>query len=414
MFPTTSLLSLLMVAISLGNIAATPVAKPPPTMSFRTRMNATDSVNLLTADISRASLLMRNGRIAFSDRALGKRSSVLSSDVSNAAVTYTTTVNIGSPATEYTLLIDTGSSNTWIGATGEKTYTSTSSSVSTGQQVSVTYGSGSFSGDEYTDTVSLGSGLTISQQSIGVASSSSGTSNVDGILGIGPVGLTSGSLTGSSSTVPTVTDNLYSQGIISSNEIGIYFAPQTSSDSGGEMTFGGTDSSKFGGDITYAPITSTSPSSEYWGVDAYINYGGATIMSTNAGIVDTGTTMTLIPSDAFASYQAATGATVDSATGMLTLSAAQYSALGNLDFNIGGSTLTMTPNAQTWPRALNTALGGDADSIYLVIADIGHNSGSGFDFIAGYTFLERYYSVYDTANKRVGFASTAHTSDTSN
>lgn len=31
------------------------------------------------------------------------------------------------------------------------------------------------------------------------------------------------------------------------------------------------------------------------------------------------------------------------------------------------------------------------------------------DFINGYTFLERFYSVYDTTNKRVGLATTANT-----
>jgi hypothetical protein len=34
-------------------------------------------------------------------------------------VTYTASVGVGSPATDYTLLIDTGSSNTWVGAQNE-------------------------------------------------------------------------------------------------------------------------------------------------------------------------------------------------------------------------------------------------------------------------------------------------------
>ena len=40
-----------------------------------------------------------------------------------------------------------------------------------------------FVGEEWTDTVKLGSGLTITQQSIGVAKNSSGFQGVDGILG---------------------------------------------------------------------------------------------------------------------------------------------------------------------------------------------------------------------------------------
>jgi len=45
---------------------------------------------------------------------------------------------------------------------------------------------------EYNDTVSLGDGLVINEQSIGVASESQGFSGVDGILVLGPVNLTEG------------------------------------------------------------------------------------------------------------------------------------------------------------------------------------------------------------------------------
>lgn len=68
---------------------------------------------------------------------------------------------------------------------------------------------------------------------------------------------------------------------------------------------------RFTGTITYVPITKTSPASKYWGVDQEIQYGSETIMNNSAGIVDTGTTLVLLPSDAFESYQKATGATMD-------------------------------------------------------------------------------------------------------
>ena len=98
------------------------------------------------------------------------------------------------------LLLDSGSSNTWVGADPNKRFKATSSSVNTGQAVvgilpdirtltesdmvlqSVTYGSGDFSGEEFTDTVSIGP-LTIKAQSIGTASQSDGFDGVDGILG---------------------------------------------------------------------------------------------------------------------------------------------------------------------------------------------------------------------------------------
>ncbi|KAJ7143506.1 acid protease [Mycena crocata] len=335
-------------------------------------------------------------------------------DVTDAAVTYTMSVGVGSPPTDYTLLIDTGSSNTWIGA--DKPYKPTSTSTDTRKTVSVSYGSGSFTGTEYTDQVTLGPGLVIKNQSIGVSSNATGFNDVDGILGIGPVDLTTGTV-GSTTSVPTVTDNLFTQGTIPIESIGISYVPTTSASSAanGELTFGGTDSSKFTGEISYVPITQMSPASNYWGIDQTITYGtNTTILDLTAGIVDTGTTLLLLATDAFQAYQQATGATADRTTGLLTVTEAQFSQMESLFFQIGNSTLELTSNAQIWPRALNSTLGGDENKIYLITADLGSNSGSGLDFIDGFGFLQRFYSVYDTTNNRVGFAATEFTNATTN
>jgi len=182
----------------------------------------------------------------------------------------------------------------------------------------------------------------------------------------------------------------------------------------GELTFGGVDWSKFTGGITYVPITSTSPASLYWGIDQTVTYEGATILSTTAGIVDTGTTLVLLATNAFNAYQAATGGVLDSATGLLKITAEQYGNLKPLNFKVGYSTFSLTPNAQIWPRALNTLIGGNANEIYLIVSDLGTNSGQGLDFINGYAFLERFYSVFDTKNKQVGLATTWNTDATTN
>jgi saccharopepsin len=92
-------------------------------------------------------------------------------------------------------------------------------------------------------------------------------------------------------------------------------------------------------------------------------------------------------SDAFKKYHSATGATYDNTTGLLMISSDQYDKLSSLYFNIGNVTYELTPNAQIWPRSLNTDIGGTSDGIYLVVADIGSNSGSGLDFANGYCFL---------------------------
>jgi cathepsin E len=64
--------------------------------------------------------------------------------------------------------------------------------------------------------------------------------------------LTAGTFSDGSKTVPTVTDNLFSQGKISENLLGVSFRSR-----GGTLTFGGVDSEHIVGEITFAPITAT-------------------------------------------------------------------------------------------------------------------------------------------------------------
>jgi hypothetical protein len=138
------------------------------------------------------------------------------------------------------------------------------------------------------------------------------------------------------------------------------------------------------------------------------------------------------PVVAFRRYQSLTGATLDSTTGLLTITSSQYANLQTLSFNIGGTSYDLIPNAQIWPRSLNYVMGGTSNSIYLVVNDIGFPDGLAFDFINGYTFLyelithlpilvltssthsERFYSTFDTSRRRFGIANTIYTNSSSN
>lgn len=83
-----------------------------------------------------------------------------------------------------------------------------------------------------------------------------------------------------------------------------------------------------------SPLTNTEPASFYWGIDQSITYGNTAILSNTAGIVDTGTTLLYIASDAFDRYISATGAVEDETTGLYTITSSQYSALQTLNFEI--------------------------------------------------------------------------------
>lgn len=126
----------------------------------------------------------------------------------------------------------------------------------------------------------------------------------------------------------------------------------------GELSFGGVDNTKIIGDVKYASISelilcihqwdsegtdyerppaSTKPANEFWGIDQTVTYGsGNTILSSAAGIVDTGTTLILLATDAFQEYQKLTGGVLDENTGLLRITVEQYANIQSLFFNIAG------------------------------------------------------------------------------
>ncbi|OAX32261.1 acid protease [Rhizopogon vinicolor AM-OR11-026] len=395
-----SLSSLLLPAlafVSLSARAASHSRTIPTTAALRlaVKINSNGIKNIVAADRARVQALIQNGG----------NPSISAADTSPRL--YTTEIGVGTPPTYHKLLVDTGSSNTWIGA--NQSYVKTTTSKDTGSQFSITYGSSNtVVGEEYLDTVTLNSDLVIGNQSIGVASAGYNaglTGGIDGILGLGPVDSTQGTIS-NVFEVPTVLDNLYQQKTISSEVFGLFFSPASAGDTTGELTFGGYDSSKITGSVGYVPAIVNG----YWGIDQSISYGNTSILSQTSGIIDTGTTTILIPTDAFNKYKAATGAISDDVTGLLQISSDQYDKLSSLYFTIGGVSYELTPNAQIWPRSLNSVISGSTSGIYLVVVDSGSNSG----FINGYAFLERFYSVFDTTKSQVGFATTKYTYATTN
>ncbi|KZV97332.1 aspartic protease [Exidia glandulosa HHB12029] len=364
--------------------------------------------HLAAHDVAHAKALIhraRSGAAKFSGD-----SQVIGVEIANLVTTYIAAIDIGSPPTTYNVIVDSGSSNTWVGANTPFTSTSTTQNLNAG--VAVSYGSGFFSGFEVLDLLTFGGPLTIPNQSIGIATDASGFNPLDGILGIGPIALTTNTVQGQS-TVPTVTDNLASLGIIPASVVSVSFAPTNATfDINGELVFGGIDDSAFIGNLSVFPVTTTFPASLFFGVDATFVQGPNTILS-SAGIVDTGTTLILLTQSAFSAYVAGAGAVPDPTTGLLSVTPTQFAALPTLDVVIGGVTFPLIPDAQRWPQQLNTAIGGSPDLVYLIVGNLG--SGSGLDFILGQFFLEsltisaeRFYSAFDSSGF-VGLAQTAFT-----
>ncbi|POS71568.1 hypothetical protein DHEL01_v210039 [Diaporthe helianthi] len=384
-------LSVAAVAVSAAPLESRTEAIALP---LRKHSNVTSIKNIVQKGHARISAI--NGeQAAPATRAM----EVSSGTVINGDISYIAQVTIGGKS--YDLIVDTGSANTWCGA--QSACEKSSTGKSTGGTVSVTYGSAAFSGTEYTDTVSFG-GLTVSSQSIGSASTSSGLTGVDGILGLGPVGLTKGTVS-NANTVPTFLNNLKSQGSISTEVLGVSFRPESGSDTddaNGELTLGGTDSSKYTGTLTYFPKLTSGTASRYWGISiASFTYGSTTLASSASGIVDTGSTLIYIPSSAYSAFLSASGGKTDSSSG---LAAFTTKPTANFGIKFGSTTYTLTPAQYLVPTAQYSVFGLSSGKYYSWINDGGS---SGVNTVVGLKFLENYYSVYDTTNSRIGFATAA-------
>ncbi|KAG9312003.1 acid protease [Chiua virens] len=370
MFTPRTLISLILITAS-SVVEAGPLSRNSnfdvgkSTVHFSRKINAHGTHTFAEMDRARLQALKRTGQ-------LGKRDGS-SVSIANSATVSTINVGVGEPASTFNLVVDTASSDTWVGAKSNNPYKVTSTSKDTGNSVSAAYGTGSFVGEEYLDTVTLSPYLVIKDQSIGVANQSNSVYG-DGVFGLGPIDLTEGVVSNTES-VPTVTTNLFAQGKIPWEAVAIFLTPFAESRNEGELTFGGVDYSKNASQFRYAPLTTTSPSSRSWGIDASAFYGETAVMQETcwyhrlrlyAHYLAIGYPhLILSPTDAIDNYQSAIAAVHDSKTGFFRITSSQYSALKTLTFTIGSASLQLTPNAQIWPRSLNSAIGGDPDSIYL-------------------------------------------------
>ncbi|WVQ72156.1 hypothetical protein IAR50_001701 [Cryptococcus sp. DSM 104548] len=222
--------------------------------------------------------------------------------------TYAGTVSIGTPAQDLVLVLDTGSADLWAAGAGcqadfcTKVSTFNPNASSTYHQSDgtfrITYGSGSAAGDYGTDVVGLAGFSSGNTTFAVVETATSGLIDapLSGIMGLGWTAL-------ASSRATPWWETLASSGQFDSPEFGVHMARFRGDGSatddekeGGEITFGGVDSSKFDGELNYVSIDDSAK--DYWRVAVEglsINDDSIDISSPQAAI-DTGTTLIGAPS----------------------------------------------------------------------------------------------------------------------
>merc|ERR1711881_231392 len=169
----------------------------------------------------------------------------------------------------------------------------------------IQYGSGPVSGEYSADTISIG-GVEIDGYTFAEADNVKGlgpaytVGHFDGICGMG---LDDISVDG----VETPLRALVNSGKLDEPVFAFYLG---SGGADGELTIGGVNSAHYTGDFTYVPVVAMVPGmTGYWGIvldDVTVN--GASISSAKRGVVDSGTSLMVVPSNEIKAVADAVGA----------------------------------------------------------------------------------------------------------
>lgn len=311
-------------------------------------------------------------------------------------------ISIGTPPQNFTVVFDTGSSNLWVPSVycvskacggHTKFHPSQSSTYEViGTPFSIQYGTGSLTGIIGSDQVAI-EGLTVSNQQFAESISEPGKAFLDaafdGILGLAYPSLAVDGVT-------PVFDNMIAQNLVELPIFSVYMSSNPNSLHGGELLFGGFDTSHFMGTLNWVPVTQQG----YWQIQLdNIQLGGTVTFCADGcqAIVDTGTSLIAGPTKEVKELQNLIGAV--SVDGEFAVECSSLGVMPELTFTINGLPYTLSAQAYI----LVEEAGGE---VFCTSGFQGNDipPPTGPLWILGDVFIRQFYSVFDRGNNRVGLA----------
>jgi saccharopepsin len=310
---------------------------------------------------------------------------------------YFSEISIGSPAQEFKVVLDTGSSNLWVPSTdcgsiacylhSKYDHSASSSYKKNGSSFEIRYGSGELSGYISQDILQIGD-LKVKNQLFAEATNEPGLAfafgRFDGILGLGYDTI-------SVNKIPPPFYNMIDQGLLDAPLFAFYLSDTKDGDDS-EVTFGGIDKKRYTGEMIKIPLRRKA----YWEVDLdAITFGDATAEIDNTGVIlDTGTSLIALPSTLAELLNKEIGAK-KSFNGQYTVECDKRDSLPDLTFTLTGHNFTIGPFdyiLEVQGSCISAFMGMDFPEPAGPLA------------ILGDAFLRRWYSVYDLGSNSVGLA----------
>lgn len=387
-------------------------------------------------------------------------------DNSQARGGYFATCTLGTPGQHVTLQLDTGSSDIWVPSSsasvcddnacslGSCTYHDplprplpplgtlrhfklilahytavTSGSSSTFQDIDevfeISYVDGSFSkGDYFTDSFTIAN-TSVSNLTMGLGSD---TTIPYGLLGIGyalneAIIDTKESLGAAYHNLPALMMN---EGIIATNAYSLWLNDLDAST--GSILFGGIDTEKYVGDLTRIPVIKNNVSDQFdsfivelTSIDAVSSSGIDRLTSHQDPIkvvLDSGTTLSYLPTDLAEQVWEETGAIYSASTGLALIPCRMQRSTGYFNFTLGGVS-GPTVKIGMDELVLDLVVSGPAPTFTSGqyagedACEFGIQNTTGTNLL-GDTFLRSAYVVYDLMNNEIGIAQTDFNATDSN
>jgi len=326
-------------------------------------------------------------------------------DIQANDVGYIATVQVGTPARDFSILMDSGSADFWIGGEGCQGDTgggcgnhvflgsqSSSTFTDTGNNFQITYGSGQVSGDIITDNLSI-AGLALNKHTFGVALTESvqfsdNSAKFDGLMGLAKSTL-------STQKVPTPPESLAQQGLIKQAITSYKISRLSDGLNDGQITFGGLDQSKFDPNtlVTFKNINQNG----FWEGSMSVSVNGKSLgLQGRTAILDTGTTLIIAPAaDAKALHAKIPGSKSDGQGGYII--PCTNTAVVSLTF--GGRAFDINPIDLLFAPVDPNNLKGDCQS------GIGAGQvGGANEWLTGDVFLKNVYFSHNVDTNEISLA----------
>ena len=366
---------------------------------LRVKLQKIDNDEFLAGILAKADRVRASKELPMNYKYAAQEGSIVVNDFMNSQ--YFGIISLGSPAQNFNVIFDTGSSDLWVAGSGcallscglHRKYKSSASTsyIQNGTDFHITYGSGPVSGFQSIDDLNIG-GLIVSEQEFAEVTDAKGLGiayilgKFDGILGLAFPQL-------SVNKVPTPFMNIMNQNLAPNSVFSFYLG--TSDGDKGELVIGGTDPSHYTGSINWVPLKSAT----YWeitleGIFLHKDADADAVPFINQkAIVDSGTSIIAGPFAQVELLALKLGAK-NFLKGQYLISC-NTTNLPDVNFRINGKTYSLSPDEYVISNG---------KICLLAIMAINVPAPAGPLWILGDVFMRKYYTIFDVKNEQVGFA----------